>query len=77
MMAIKEIVLWGPKLKWLLSAVPNLKIVSTKPNFPPFISSNLAIMSSSSSSSSQYRYGWYEMLEGIFPLNYFSKSEYI
>jgi hypothetical protein len=38
-MAIKEIVMWGPKLKWLLSAVPDLKIIWLVRDVRGFVSS--------------------------------------
>jgi len=57
MMAIKEIVLWGPKLKWLLSKVPSLKIIWLVRDVRGLVSSFVPFLETDKRENMYYNWG--------------------
>jgi len=57
MMATKEIVMWGPKLKWLLSIIPNLKIIWLVRDVRGFVSSFVPFIESDKRENMYYNWG--------------------
>eukprot|EP00026_Physarum_polycephalum_P010242 Phypoly_transcript_10398.p1 GENE.Phypoly_transcript_10398~~Phypoly_transcript_10398.p1 ORF type:complete len:308 (+),score=28.79 Phypoly_transcript_10398:81-1004(+) len=57
MIAIKEIVLWGPKLKWLLSEVPNLKIIWLVRDVRGLVSSFVPFLETDKRENMYYNWG--------------------